>query len=90
MLGHLKLVVQTTDTLKISEENLIVRQLCTVVNILVVTPGVTNIRGISKKMFLVSYLISYLPVYEFLNRMMYIWTKQLTIKNWFCQYVHSP
>ena len=44
MFDDLKIVVQTTNTLKISDQNLI----CTVLNYVVVTPVTTNTQIVSK------------------------------------------
>ena len=42
MLDYLKIVIQTTNTLKIPDQNLILRSLCTVVDYVLVTHVTMN------------------------------------------------
>ena len=49
MLSHLKIVVETTITLEISDQNPILRLLCTDVDAVVVCNVATSTREISKK-----------------------------------------
>ena len=68
ILDHLKRVVQTTNTLKVSDQNLILRRLCTIEDYVAFTPVTTNTREISKIFAWLIFKKVYLAVFKFANR----------------------